>query len=170
CQHRSTTGHHPLADADALFWLADAGTWTGGPLYLTPHSAEASRLLDVPVPDLERDRLQYAQLLRERFDAVAALLKGPGSVITAADWCWVCAHGNPGMATAGMGDVLAGVAGGMLAGCYRAGQDADACAQAFAGAVALHSAAGDIAAERVGQISLLASDVVEALPVALRTP
>lgn len=169
-QRVAASGRPVLADADALFWLAEAGTWPGGPLYLTPHSAEASRLVELPVSDLERNRLYYAQLLRERFGAVAALLKGPGSVISSGGTCWVCAHGNPGMATAGMGDVLAGVAGGMLAGCYRAGQDADACAQAFAGAVALHSAAGDIAAERMGQISLLASDVVEALPTALRTP
>jgi NAD(P)H-hydrate epimerase len=106
-------------------------------------------------------------MLAERFNADVAL-KGPGTVVASAlgDEVSICQHGNPGMASAGMGDVLAGLLGGLLAGPFRRGQVE--LSDLFAQGVALHSAAADHAAQSVGQRSLLASDVVDALPAMFR--
>ena len=148
-----------LVDADGLFWLAATQTsdWPAD-CYITPHSAEAARLLEWRVDDVEADRLGAARALRER-GARGAVLKGPGSVVAVPGGTHVCAHGNPGMASAGMGDVLSGIAAGLMAPMSRSG-DAASMDNAFAQAVALHSATADREAARLGQRSLLAGDVV----------
>jgi NAD(P)H-hydrate epimerase len=156
-----SSGKPVLLDADGLFWLAARKHWRGGPLFVTPHSAEAARLLEIEVAGVHADRLTAVAQLAERFGCTA-LLKGPGSVVCQGDRLLICAHGNPGMATAGMGDVLSGIAGGLLAPVFATdGADADT---AFAAAVALHSKAADVAAARLGPRSLLATDVIDVLP------
>ncbi len=160
------SGKPTLLDADGLYWLAARGAWHGGDLTITPHVAEAARLLDWGAAEVQNDRLGAARSLGQRFTC-RGVLKGAGSVVfskSAADMA-ICAHGNPGMATAGMGDVLSGVAGGLMA---AAAQQVSACDVRLASAVALHSAAGDAAASRVGQMSLLATDVIAAIPPLLR--
>lgn len=155
-----------LLDADGLYWLAQRGCWQGGDLSITPHVAEAARLLQTSAGDIQADRLAAGYRLQQQFGC-RGVLKGAGSVVFAGapPRLAVCAHGNPGMATAGMGDVLSGMAGGLLA---AVAGDPGACQQMFASAVALHSAAGDLAAVRLGQRSLLATDVIEVLPDLLR--
>ena len=142
-----------VVDADALNLLAAApvarGRWV-----LTPHPGEASRLLDRPIAAVQADRLGAARELAERYAAVA-VLKGAGTLVATPDQglpCAVCDRGNPGMATAGMGDVLAGVIGALLV------QGGDARTAARAG-VLLHALAGDDAA-RDGERGTVASDLM----------
>ena len=155
-----------VLDADGLYWLAQETTWQGGPLAMTPHSAEAARLLNTTVLDIEMDRLASARLLGEKYDA-RVNLKGPGSVLRLEGHIEICIHGNPGMATAGMGDVLSGIVGGVLAGGYRAQFSSPELDNLFSAAVALHSCAADRASLRVGMRSLVATDVIHALPATM---
>jgi ADP-dependent NAD(P)H-hydrate dehydratase / NAD(P)H-hydrate epimerase len=153
-----------LLDADGLYWLAAQGSWTGAALTITPHVAEAARLLDVEADKVQADRLAAARQLAEKY-ACQGVLKGAGSVVFAqhnAELA-ICAHGNPGMASAGMGDVLSGVLGAML------GYTVDSFTpnKALHAGVALHSAAADHAALELGQRSLQATDVIAALPALL---
>ena len=154
-----------VLDADGLYWLAQAGAWRGGSLWITPHAAEAARLLDVSVREVQHERLQSSKQLADRYGC-AGVLKGAGSVVFAEDIAGICAHGNPGMATAGMGDVLSGVLGGLLAEVC-AGGDESLLRERLIAAVALHSAAADAAAAEVGLRSLMASDVIRALPATM---
>ena len=150
-----------VLDADGLYWLARNGVWRGGPLTITPHIAEAARLLQLEAAAVQANRLGCARQLAQQFGA-QGVLKGAGSVVfdaTGERLC-ICAHGNPGMASAGMGDVLSGIVGGLLAQ-VSPGQDVFA---GLAAGVALHSAAGDEAAQKVGQRSLIASDLLSVLP------
>ena len=152
------TGKPTVVDADGLRWLAQtAASATLGKLIITPHPGEAAQLLEIDTQAVERDRPGAAQRLADRFNCIA-VLKGVGTVCAApgGELLGVCAQGNPGMATAGMGDVLAGLLGGLLA------QGLDAAEAARIG-VCLHSAAADLAAQRQGRRSLLASDVIDAI-------
>ena len=152
-----------LLDADGLYRLAQSGRWQGGPLVITPHIAEAARLLDTTVEHIQSDRLGAAQALAERF-ACAGVLKGAGSVVfdSSGAHLSICAHGNPGMATAGMGDVLSGVVGGLAA--QALNQMPAQIYSALRFGVALHSATADKAARLVGMRSLMATDVISELP------
>jgi ADP-dependent NAD(P)H-hydrate dehydratase / NAD(P)H-hydrate epimerase len=152
-----------LLDADGLTLLARHGFAARGPLVVTPHVGEAARLLDVSRADVQNDRPAAALALARRVAGVA-VLKGAGSVVAGHDpgapegavLLGVCAHGNPGMASAGMGDVLSGIIGALLA------QGLDPRAAAVSG-TCLHGLAGDRAAARTGQRSLIATDLVAAM-------
>jgi len=128
---------------------------------LTPHPAEASRLLGCSVSDIQRDRVGMALKLASRYDA-SVVLKGCGTVVADQTGRYaICPMGNPGMATAGSGDVLTGIIAALLAQgltCYDA-----ACA-----GVAVHAMAGDLAARDVGEISMIAGDIIDYLPDAWR--
>lgn len=160
-----SSGRPTVIDADGLYLLS-AQSWQGGALFLTPHAAEAARLLACTVSELAKDRVGGCQAIAHRYEASVAL-KGPGTVVCdrTGSTPEICQHGNSGMASAGMGDVLAGVVGGVLAGAFR--QQRSDTAQLFATAVALHSAAADQAAARFGLRSLIAGDVIDALPIVL---
>jgi NAD(P)H-hydrate epimerase len=141
-----------VADADALNLVAAApaprGNWA-----ITPHPGEAGRLLGSSVEQVERDRLAAVRTLAARYDAVA-VLKGPNTLVAAARGPpAVCDRGNPGMASGGMGDVLAGTIGGLLV------QTHDLATSARAG-VLLHALAGDDAAASGGQRGTLAADLM----------
>ena len=129
---------------------------------LTPHPGEMSRLLDLPTAQVQADRLQAARALAVESGAVV-VLKGQRTVVARPDgFAAVNPTGNPGLAKGGTGDVLAGLVGALLArGC-------DAWTAAVAG-VFVHGRAGDLAAARLGQESLLAGDVVDALGEAIRS-
>jgi ADP-dependent NAD(P)H-hydrate dehydratase / NAD(P)H-hydrate epimerase len=135
--------------------------WRTAPTVLTPHPGEMARLAGGSTRDVQSRRLESARALAARSGAVV-VLKGQRSVIAAPDGrAAVNRTGNPGMATGGTGDVLAGIIGALLArGC-------DAWTAAIA-ATCVHGLAGDRAAARLGQESLLAGDLVAALPEALR--
>ncbi|HEU4532451.1 MAG TPA: NAD(P)H-hydrate dehydratase [Steroidobacteraceae bacterium] len=139
-----------VVDADALNLLA-ARPVRREDWILTPHPGEAARLLITDVPGIQEDRLSALFRLVDRYGGVA-VLKGAGTLIGATGRIpCVCPFGNPGMATAGMGDVLTGVIGGLLA------QSLDPWSAARAGVLA-HALAGDRAAQD-GERGLVASDL-----------
>ena len=105
---------------------------------------------------MQRDRLGAAAALQERYGGTV-VLKGAGSIVeTASAGAWLCDRGNPGMAVAGMGDVLTGTIAGIAAQC--GDLPLAACAGVFA-----HATAGDAAAAAGGERGMLAMDVVEHL-------
>jgi hydroxyethylthiazole kinase-like uncharacterized protein yjeF len=110
-----------VLDADALnvlsadFGLRDRLRVRNAPTLATPHSGEASRILSLPIDDINADRIGYARSIAELMRA-HVVLKGAGSVCTSATGATtICAAGNPLLATAGSGDVLAGMIGALLA-------------------------------------------------------
>jgi hydroxyethylthiazole kinase-like uncharacterized protein yjeF len=124
-----------------------------GELVLTPNTEEAGRLLGRDVEDLEVD---VAEIARE----YAAVVTCRGSIADPEGTVWRVSTGHPGLATAGSGDVLAGVVAGLLA------RGADP-AQAVCWATYLHAAAGDRLAARVGPVGFLARELMDELPALL---
>lgn len=148
-----------IVDAGALIFLK-AQTEPLDNLIITPHPGEAATLLSSNVEEIEANRYQAAQTLADTY-AEVAILKGAGTIIqTQQGVNYVSTAGNPGMATAGMGDVLAGMIGGLAAQCSTLEDTA------LAGVI-LHAHSSDIAASNLGQRSLLAGDVVNFLGEAL---
>lgn len=142
-----------IVDADALNLLA-AHPEKRDDWVLTPHPGEAGRLLEIPTALVQSDRLGAVSNLRERYGGTV-VLKGAGSLVASAAGTRICLQGNPGMAAAGMGDVLTGVIAGIQ------GQVRDLALAAHIG-VLVHALAGDRAALR-GQRGLIASDVIAEL-------
>ncbi len=152
-----------VVDADALNLLAAAPRQSAD-WVLTPHPGEAARLLACTIEQIEQDRFAAVQALQRRFDGVA-VLKGAGTLIRGPGHrpIGLCSDGNPGMASAGMGDTLTGIIAALLAQGQRMGLAPE---QAASAAVCLHAAAGDQAALH-GQRGLLASDLIAALRATL---
>ncbi len=141
-----------VIDADGLNILAGfrkrQGNWV-----LTPHPGEAARLLGVSNQMVQRDRLRAVQNIQSTFGGVS-VLKGAGTLVAAAaEKIRVCDAGNPGMATAGMGDVLSGVIAGLLA------QGLSLFNAAKLG-VLVHAMAGDSLAIKQGKLGILALDLL----------
>jgi hydroxyethylthiazole kinase-like uncharacterized protein yjeF len=131
------------------------------PVVLTPHPGEMARLLGVSAADIQRDRINVAQGFAEEY-GVTLVLKGAGTVIaTPQGDVFINSTGNPGMATGGAGDVLTGMIGSMLAQGY--GPTRAACL-----AVYLHGLAGDLAAGEKGEAGMIAGDVIEKIPEAIK--
>lgn len=153
-----------VLDADALNVLAgsaDALRGARAPVVVTPHPGEMARLLDATVDDIQRRRLDVARAAAQRF-GVVAVLKGARTVATSAEGdAFVVPTGNPGMATGGMGDVLTGAIAGFIA------QGLSPLDAAWVAAY-LHGLAGDLAASERGPAGLLAREVADRLPSALR--
>ena len=146
-----------VVDAGAL----DAFEPRRGPTILTPHPGEMSRLSGLTVAEVERDRPAAARDLSKKTGAIV-VLKGATTLIASPDGALtIITTGNPGMATGGTGDVLAGMIGSLLA------QRVEPRLAAVAGAH-LHGKAGDLAQQKQGEASLIASDVIDAIGPALR--
>ncbi len=149
-----------VADADGLNILAqhpEAWNEISAPLVITPHPGEMARLTGLTVEDIQADRVGAAR----RFAAekgVTVVLKGYRTVVASPDGqAMINPTGCPGMATGGSGDVLAGMIASFLA-------QGQSPMQAAMCGVYLHGAAGEIAAEALSQISMLPTDIIEALP------
>jgi NAD(P)H-hydrate epimerase len=152
--HVLTTRQPCVLDADALNLLAREPAVRAHSL-LTPHPGEAARLAGLDSRAVQADRFAAAQAISERYGAVT-VLKGAGTVIQAPGRLPVlCAAGNPGMASGGMGDVLSGVLGALLA-------QGMALPEAAVTGACLHARAADRAAA-AGERGLLARDVIAAL-------
>lgn len=154
-----------VIDADGLNALASLRRDVSAPAgarILTPHAGEFARLAGDPLsdPDDDQERVSRSATLAKSFGpGTIVLLKGARSVVTDGDQFALNATGNPGMATGGAGDVLTGVILGLLC------QGLDAFAAARLGAY-VHGLAGDLAAAKLGPISLTATDLIDALPEA----
>jgi NAD(P)H-hydrate epimerase len=125
---------------------------------LTPHPGELGRLLGISTAQIQEDRIAAARGAAEETGAIV-VLKGHMTLIASGTAVFVNPTGNPGMATGGTGDVLTGLIAGFLA------QGLDALDAAVL-AVYLHGLAGDLAAARLGEVSLAAGDLIEILPAA----
>lgn len=155
----------PVLDADALNLLAASGNIKNelkqivNKIILTPHPAEAARLLKCTVQDVQRDRVAAARRIAAEYGC-DVVLKGAGSVCAAANQRWaINTSGNPGMASAGMGDVLTGIIAALLA------QGAQPWTALQAG-VHLHGAAADqLVAAGSGPLGLSAGETITAARV-----
>ena len=151
-----------LIDADGLNALGtglESAAVSGRPLVLTPHAGELGRLLGVDSDAVSAARLDSAQEAARRCGGIV-VLKGSDTIVTDGERIAINRLASPGLATAGTGDVLSGTIAALIA---RGTQPFEACA---AGVLA-HARAGRLAAERVGVDSVIASDVIEALPAGL---
>jgi len=129
------------------------------PLVLTPHPGEMSRLCSKTVRDVQAHWWEVAQQFAQEHGVVLAL-KAAGTIVTdKSGRLWLNFTGNPGMAKGGIGDALTGIIGALLA------QGLPALDAARAG-VFVHGLAGDIACERCGERSTLASDLIASLGAA----
>ncbi len=133
-----------------------------GPLVITPHPGEMARLTGLTVAAVQRDRLNVARSFANEHQ-VTVVLKGHRTLIAQPDGTvWVNTTGNPGMATGGTGDILTGMVAGLIA------QNPDRIADTVIAAVHLHGLAGDVARESMGEHSMVATDLLTALPEAFR--
>ncbi len=154
-QQAAKTGLPMVVDADALNLLAEGrvlaearrDNWI-----LTPHPGEAARLLNQTTAEVQADRFAAVAALQEKYGGVV-VLKGAGTLIADGEHIWLANVGNPGMATGGMGDILTGLIGALLA-------QGLAPAVAAQLGVCLHGTAGDMAAEDQGQRGLLPTDLI----------
>jgi ADP-dependent NAD(P)H-hydrate dehydratase len=163
-----------VVDADALVALSarpDALAQPGGPRILTPHPGEFARLTARTLPDAKKlavgndgERIRAAAALAERDTTgkTIVVLKGHRTVIANANQAAVNATGSPGMATGGSGDVLTGIITALLC------QGLEPFDAARLG-VHIHGLAGDMAAQKLGQVSLIASDIIDYLPAAFQS-
>ncbi len=151
-----------VLDADALNVLAPmrAPFATRGPVVLTPHPGEAARLLGTTVAEVQRDRLGALRALCRRSRSVV-VLKGARTLVGDGARWFENRTGNPGLATGGSGDVLAGLLGALLA---QGMTPFDAAVLA----VHVHGAAGDRVAAALGEAGLIASDLPLAIAAELR--
>lgn len=157
-----------VLDADALNVLGtdlESVAAARGPVVLTPHPGEAGRLLGRSVPRDDEGRVACARELSDRASALC-VLKGPRSVVCRGDRVFVNESGNSGMATAGSGDVLAGMLAAYAAWFVASAPDDRDLFDVCVSAVHLHGLAGDLAALDTGRRGLIASDLIDALPAA----
>ena len=159
-----------VLDADGLNVIVDLTTVvreSTAPIVVTPHPGEYERLadaLELPrKPSTPQLRVEAAQSLSAALDVVT-VLKGQGTVVADAARTWTCQRGTVALATAGTGDVLAGVIGSLLA---QGGPDADRHGLAAWG-VWIHAVAGEQWAQRHGEAGLLAAELAEELPSVLQ--
>ncbi|MEO5377263.1 MAG: NAD(P)H-hydrate dehydratase [Magnetococcus sp. DMHC-6] len=155
-----------VLDADALNFLAAKGEmeltkWARDrhtPLILTPHPGEMGRLMNCPIQKIQQNRLETTVEAAAKW-GVWVVLKGAGTVIASPEGvAWINDTGNPCLASGGSGDLLCGMIAGLLTRGWPV-------ASAVRGGVWLHGAAADAAAKKLGQIGLVASDL---LPYLLR--
>jgi len=153
-----------VIDGDGLNNLSKLTDWPSkvkAKVVLTPHPGEMKRLwLGLFREPLPSDRQEQAMRLAQHTKAVVAL-KGAGTVVTDGERVYVNKTGNPGMATAGSGDVLTGAITALI------GQGLSNFDAAVLG-VYVHGLAGDIAAEKLGQVSVMATDILDALSEAFK--
>ncbi len=154
-----------LVDADGLFAVAQVGTSllkkSKGEFILTPHSGEMSRLNKMTAKEIEKKRIESARSFAQASNQTLVLKGAPTVTAGRSGIAYVNSSGNPGMATVGSGDVLAGIIASLWA------QDLSS-EDAALGGVFLHGLSGDIVARKIGEMSLVAHDLIDHLPAAFR--
>jgi ADP-dependent NAD(P)H-hydrate dehydratase / NAD(P)H-hydrate epimerase len=153
-----------VIDADGLNALAgqtDVLKRAKAPVILTPHPGEMGRLLHLSSAEVQKDRINLASGFAMQYKVIV-VLKGAGTVVALPNGqLFINSTGNPGMAAGGTGDVLTGMIGGFLAQGHPAPEAA--CLGVY-----LHGLAGDIAAKEKGEASLIAGDVIDKIPDAIK--
>ena len=150
-----------VIDADALNFIAGKDIKLNCPTIMTPHCGELSRLLDISVDEINRDKFQKASLWAEKLNAVLVIKGSPTIIAQPLGKTTIITCGNDGMATAGSGDVLTGIIGGFLA------QGLKTIDAAQLG-VFVHGVAGDVASVELGKRGMTATDILNYLPNALQ--
>jgi ADP-dependent NAD(P)H-hydrate dehydratase / NAD(P)H-hydrate epimerase len=154
-----------VLDADGLNAFEGAAEKLDGktrPLVITPHPGEMARLTGLSIPEIQRNRIGVARTFARQHNCIV-VLKGHRTLVAQPDGeVWVNTTGNPGMATGGTGDILTGTIAGLMA------QNPKHSVKAVISAVYLHGLAGDVACESKGGLSLVATDLMHALPEAFR--
>ena len=154
-----------VVDADGLnAFEGQAGELNGRGrvLVITPHPGEMARLIGSSAAEVQKDRLNIARNFAREHEVIV-VLKGHRTLIASPNGAlWINATGNPGMATGGTGDILTGMVAGFVA------QNPQRVLEAVCLAVHLHGLAGDVARENMGEHSLVATDLLRALPEAFR--
>lgn len=154
-----------VIDADginALIGHLDILKDAKAPLILTPHPGEMARLLGKTSKEIQEDRIRIGQSFAIEHK-VYLVLKGARTIISDPEGnVFINPTGNPGMATAGTGDVLTGMIGGLIA------QGIELLTAAKAG-VYLHGLAGDIAEEEIGEMGMIAGDIIDRIPRAIKS-
>jgi NAD(P)H-hydrate epimerase len=164
---RIVTNHHGkfVIDADALRVISEIGlnklSRLKSSFILTPHSGEYERIVGVPTREIDVKRIEMARNGAEKGRTTLVLKGGPTVVGGKGGAAYVNSTGNPGMATVGSGDVLTGI----VAALWSQGMDDEAAA--FSG-VYLHGLSGDIAKDIYGERSIIAQDLIDQLPSALK--
>ncbi len=147
-----------VIDADALNILSESKkTFDLSNSVITPHVGEAARLLAISTDEIQKDREAAIKKLYQKFGATS-ILKGAGTlVLSNTKTIYKCPYGNSGMATAGMGDVLSGLIGGLIA------QHLNNAEAAIYG-VNIHAFAGDLVAKKQGEIGMMPNDLFKYIP------
>jgi hydroxyethylthiazole kinase-like uncharacterized protein yjeF len=152
-----------VLDADGLNAFegrTDEINGKGRTLVITPHPGEMARLAGCTITDVQKERLGVARKFAREHELVV-VLKGHRTLVVRPDGeAWVNTTGNPGMATGGTGDILTGMVAGLMA------QHSTEVFAAVLAAVHLHGLAGDVMCEKVGEHSLVATDLLQGLPEA----
>jgi len=157
-----TAGVPIVLDADGLnALLGDVSRLSAhkSPVVITPHPGEFARLIGATTKEVQAQRREKAEAFAQQHNVVV-VLKGHQTIVTDGVRTYTNTTGNPGMATAGSGDVLTGLLAALIA---QRLTPFDAARLA----VHLHGAAGDLAAQHLGQISLIATDLIQYLPRAI---
>ncbi|MFZ3089623.1 MAG: NAD(P)H-hydrate dehydratase [Nitrospirota bacterium] len=154
-----------VIDADginALAGHADILKKARGQVIITPHPGEMARMVNSSAAEINRDRAAIARRFSEQYNVIT-VLKGAGTIIAEPSGdIYINSTGNPGMASGGTGDVLTGMIAGLIA------QRSPSPDAAIAG-VFLHGLAGDLAAKDRGEAGLIAGDVIEKIPEAIKS-
>ena len=145
-----------VIDADALYFLAEKDFSFTSPVVLTPHLGEMNRLLQSREKEVSADFLMKCAAYAARKNAVLVLKGGPSFIISPKGEIWINTTGDPGMATAGSGDVLSGIVAALMAAGLSPLQSA------LAGAC-VHGWAGEMASKALSPYFMLASDIIEHL-------
>jgi ADP-dependent NAD(P)H-hydrate dehydratase len=152
-----------VLDADglnAMIGRDEAWRKSRTPIVITPHPGEFGRLVGLPTAEVQKRRRELSVDFAKRTGAIV-VLKGAGTIVTDGERVFANDTGNPGMATGGTGDVLTGLTAALLAQRF-------APFDAAVLAVNRHGRAGDLAGDTIGEVSLIATDLIEFLPKAIR--
>ena len=144
-----------IIDAGGLQHLKDQNLTISNKTILTPHPGEASNLLEIPIAEIQKNREETAKIISEKFNASCVILKGNKTVVYFKDKmeAFICENGGPELSTGGTGDILCGVISSLLA---QGLSLYDACLLS----VAVHAKAGEIFADKYGEIGLNATAII----------
>lgn len=151
-----------VLDADGINCLSKNPTLLKkrqGKTIITPHPGEMSKLLNIDIEKLQENRVKYSKEISKKYNIIT-VLKGANTVVTNGNDVYINSTGNPGMATAGSGDVLTGIISSFI------GQGIEGYSAAILG-VYIHGLAGDMAKAQIGEYGLIARDILECIPMAI---